>query len=296
MTRTTPRTPTRSGFTLVELLVVIAIVGVLLGLLLPAVQKVREAAARTQCGNNLKQFGIAFQTHHDALGYFPTGGWEWWASPTYSNGQPMVGAPQQAGWGFQVLPFIEATNTWKGGQATNDFDRASVAVGSPNPLFFCASRRGPQTTNFSAPGYFNDQTVTVALGDYAASNYEETGVVRFQRPTRIADVTDGTSNTLLLGDKRLNRAYLGQPQDDDDTGYASGFSNDVVRYTDRAPAPDYNAPSGDGGWLFGSSHTGGFNAVFVDGSVHPVSYAISSTVFSYLGNESDGQVFDPNSF
>jgi hypothetical protein len=208
----------------------------------------------------------------------------------------MVGTLQQAGWGYQILPFVEANNTWMGGQATNDFDRARVAVSTVNPLFFCPSRRGPQTVSFTVAGYFNDQTVIVALCDYAASNYEETGVVRYGNPTRLSNVTDGTSNTLLIADKRLNRARLGQAQDDDDTGYASGFDADVIRYTDQAPAPDYNAPSGDGGMRFGSSHTGGFNAVFVDGWVHLLSYAISPTVFSCLGNESDGQAISGSDF
>src|SRR6185437_13783478 len=212
MTGFRPRVAARLGFTLIELLVVIAIIGVLLGLLLPAVQKVREAAARAKCQNNLKQIGLGFHNHHDTFGYFPTGGWDWWSIPTYVNGQPAVGVPQQAGWGFQILPYLEGVNTWRGGQASNDYDRALIAVSTPNSVFFCPARRGTQTTTFSAPGYFNDQPVTVALCDYAASNYEETGIVRYQNPTRMSDVTDGTSNTLLVGDKRLNRSKLGQPQ------------------------------------------------------------------------------------
>jgi prepilin-type N-terminal cleavage/methylation domain-containing protein/prepilin-type processing-associated H-X9-DG protein len=286
----------RTGFTLIELLVVIAIIGVLIGLLVPAVQKVREAAARTKCQNNVRQLGLAFQNHHDTHQFFPSGGGSWWSMPTYNNGQPAVGPQQQAGWGFQILPFIEASSTWMGGAATDDFSRAVLAVGTPNPIFFCPSRRGMQTITFSTPGYFNDQPVVVALSDYAASNYEETGVVLFETPTRMADVTDGTSNTLLIADKRLNIGKLGQGQDDDDTGYASGFSNDVVRYTTKAPQPDYSATTGDGDFRFGSSHSGGFNAVFVDGSVHFISFSIDATVFSYLGNKNDGQVIDPGSF
>jgi prepilin-type N-terminal cleavage/methylation domain-containing protein/prepilin-type processing-associated H-X9-DG protein len=286
----------RGGFTLIELLVVIAIVGILIGLLLPAVQKVRESANRAQCQNNLKQFGLAFHNHHDALNQFPTGGGDWWDMPTYVNGQPAVGSQQAAGWGFQILPYIEGDNTWKGGGATNDVDRARVAVGTTNKVFFCPSRRGPQTVVFTSPAYFNGQPTTIALCDYAASNYEETGVVLYRVPTKMADITDGTSNTLLVGDKRLNRQLLGQPQPDDDTGYASGFDADVSRYTNIAPAPDYNAPTGDGEKRFGSSHTGGFNVVLADGSVRMISYTIDPVVFSYLGNKSDGQVIDPNSF
>jgi prepilin-type N-terminal cleavage/methylation domain-containing protein len=276
------------AFTLVELLVVIAIIGVLIGLTLPAVQKIREAASRLQCQNNLRQLAIAFHHHQDQFGYFPTGGAEWWATPTYLNGTPAIGKQQDAGWGFQILPFIEADNVWKGGSATNDLDRIRVAVGTTNKLFFCPSRRSPQTTEFTDPASFDGMPMVCALCDYAGSNYEETGVLRFRSPVRITDITDGTSNTLLLGDKRLNRSRLGMP-DDDDTGYTTGFDNDVIRRTDVAPAPDYFAPMGDGEYRFGSSHTDGFNAVFADGSLHFIPYAIDPTVFRYLGNRSDGQ-------
>src|SRR6516225_25778 len=222
----------RAAFTLIELLVVIAIIGTLIALLVPAVQKVREAANRAQCQNNLKQLALAFHTHHSALGYFPTGGWEWWSTPTYINGVPAVGAQQQAGWGFQILPYIEGQAAWRGGQATNDDDRVRVAMGSSNPLFFCPSRRSAQVVTFQFPGFFNNRPIDCALGDYAASNWEMTGVVQQYLPTRFADITDGTSNTLLLGDRRLNLYYLGRVQPDDDTGYASGWDQDIMRRTD----------------------------------------------------------------
>ncbi len=100
-----------NAFTLVELLVVIAIIGILVGLLLPAVQAAREAARRGQCANQIKQLGLAFHLHHDQFRQFPTGGWDWDTPPTYQGGMPYTGSRQRAGWGFQVLPFIEATNT-----------------------------------------------------------------------------------------------------------------------------------------------------------------------------------------
>src|SRR5262249_16693882 len=121
----------KCGFSLVEVLVVIAIMGVLMGLLLPAVQKVREAAARTQCRNNLKQIGLAFPHHHDNHHAFPTGGWAGWTPPTYLKGQPLVGRQQKAGWGFQILPYIEGNVAWNAG--------AVVAIATPNQVFFCPS-------------------------------------------------------------------------------------------------------------------------------------------------------------
>jgi prepilin-type N-terminal cleavage/methylation domain-containing protein/prepilin-type processing-associated H-X9-DG protein len=291
----TPGPARPTGFTLIELLVVIAIIAILIGLLLPAIQKVREAGARTECLNHLKQLGLAFHSHHGQLGYFPTGGWDWWYTPTYVNGIPEIGVQQQAGWGFQVLPYIEADVVWKGGPAANDTDRAKFAVGTPNPIFFCPSRRSPQTLSIAIPGYFNGDTVTTAPCDYAASNWEITGVVQQYQPIRIADITDGTSNTLLLGDKRVNLQFLGQPQKDDDMGYASGWDSDIIRLTTLPPGPDYSAPTGDGERRFGSSHPGRFNSVFADGSVQSISYSVDPTVFRYLGDRADGQTINLNS-
>jgi prepilin-type N-terminal cleavage/methylation domain-containing protein/prepilin-type processing-associated H-X9-DG protein len=284
----------RAGFTLIELLVVIAIIGILMGLLMPAVQKIREAANRISCHNNLKQFALAFHNHHDQVGYFPTGGWNWYTPPNYLGGVPAMGRQQQAGWGFQILPFIEAENTWRGGGATTDTGRILVAIGTPNKLFFCPSRRGPQTVIFSNPAYLNGLAAPHALCDYAASNREGTGVVQQFNPTRIADILDGTSNTLLLADKRANRALLG-PHPGDDIGYTSGWDYNIVRRTNLQPLPDYSGP-GQGKKRFGSSHTGGFNAAFADGSVRLISYSINVTTFSYLGNKSDGQAISSDGY
>jgi prepilin-type processing-associated H-X9-DG protein len=235
--------------------------------------------------------GLAFHNHHDTFGYFPTGGWYPYTPPNYANGVPLVGQLQHAGWAFQILPYVEADNTWRGGNATTDVQRDLVAIGTTNPLFFCPSRRIPQTVTYG-DNYLPKLTggkITHALCDYAASNKENTGAVQQFLPVRIADITDGTTNTLLVGEKRINRALLGTKQIDDNQGYTSGFNYDTIRKTTRPPAPDYFAPVGDGGGLFGSSHTGSVNFVLADGSVRTIPFSINATVFKYLGQRNDGQ-------
>ena len=276
----------RSGFTMIELLVVIAVIGVLTSLLLPAVQSAREAARRTQCSNHLKQIGLAFLHHEEQFGFFPTGGWKYNLPPNYVNGSPPIGAEQRGGWGFQILPFVEGTNVWKSGDVR-------TAIGTPNPVFFCPTRRSPQVIHTLAfydppiPGQ-----VTRALCDYAASNRELTGIVTRFKPIYFSEVTDGASNTLMVGEKRLNLSFLGQPQDDDNEGYTAGFNADTMRRTDHTPAPDYRG-IGDGEDLFGSSHPSSFNAAFGDGAVHSLCYQIDEEVFRLLGNIADGKLVDP---
>lgn len=274
-----------TGFTLVELLVVIAIIGILVGLLLPAVQAAREAARRAQCLNNLKQIGLAFHSHHDQFKHFPTGGWNWDTPPTYLNGAPVTGAEQRAGWAFQVLPFVEAGNTWQAG--------AEVAIGQPNQIYFCPSRRGAQVVKF--PDHYlpqiNGRDVTHALCDYAASNRDGSGVVRRFLPRQFRDVTDGTSNTLLVGDKRLNRTLLGSPQEDDNEGYTAGWNTDTMRSTDKPPLPDLSG-LGDGDDRFGSSHPGVFQISLTDGSTRSISYSVDNRAFNLIGDISDGKVVD----
>lgn len=277
------RRPQRLGFTLVELLVVIAIIGILVGLLLPAVQAAREAARRAQCLNNLKQISLAFHIHHDQFKSFPSGGWNWDTPPTYVGGTPATGAAQRAGWAFQILPFIEAGNAWNAG--------AEIAIGQPNQVYFCPSRRGTQTVttsdHYSPP--VNGADLNHALCDYAASNRNGSGVVRRFVPRRFRDVLDGTSNTLLVGDKRLNRAFLGTPQEDDNEGYTAGWNSDTMRNTDKIPLPDFNG-LGDGDDRFGSSHPGIFQIALTDGSTRSVSYSVDGQLFEFLGNVSDGEV------
>jgi prepilin-type processing-associated H-X9-DG protein len=275
---------------LIELLVVIAIIAVLIALLVPAVQRVRESANRASCTNNLKQIGLAFHSHLAVHKTFPSGGWDWFTPPTFVNGQPVTGAAQQAGWGYQILPHVEGTIVWKGGNGTNDTARILVAIGTPNPVFFCPSRRLPQVVAFAHPDYLGGIQAQRALCDYGASNLEETGVVDRYRPTTVASVTDGLSNTFLVGDKRVNLARLAQPNTDDILGYTAGWDDETIRRTDVLPLGDYsNASNSDTVSRFGSSHSGSFNMLFADGTVRSISYSIQKATFGLLGNRSDGQ-------
>jgi prepilin-type N-terminal cleavage/methylation domain-containing protein/prepilin-type processing-associated H-X9-DG protein len=293
----------RRGFTLVELLVMVAIIAVLIALLLPAIQKVREAANRIECANNLKQIGAAFHMHQDTLRHFPTAGEHWSKAPTYLNGAPAVGMDQKAGWGFQILPYIDGIYAWKGGDATTDNARQRVAVGTLNPVFFCPARRPPMTIayqdNYISQGA-ND-LVTHALCDFASNNLsDDSGVIRatgFGLPLGLADIMDGAASTLLVGEKRMNLFYLGkagkESRWDDNEGYTSANDWDTMRNAHRAPLPDIRAASPEKGFgQFGSSHPHGLNIAFADGSVHHVVFSIDPDVFARLGMRADGEAVD----
>jgi prepilin-type N-terminal cleavage/methylation domain-containing protein/prepilin-type processing-associated H-X9-DG protein len=289
------------AFTLVELLVVIAIIGVLVALLLPAVQAAREASRRSKCSNSLRQFGLAFHNHHDTLNIFPDGGENW--SPTayprsMKQGAPATAPDQNWGWGYQILPYVEQTNVW----TTAD---DALVRGATIPIYFCSSRRKPMTIivgpttpqipagmiDYVGNGGVEDflqpiqtQTVNgiaVDIPGAAVGNGTDGVVVR--RPggfpnrgqsMRLAIITDGTSNTLLVGEKRLRPENLGRPQPHDDQGFTSGWDRDEVCWGNQPPAPDRR---GEDGWYqFGSAHPSGFNAVFCDGSVRIIRYNIQS--------------------
>jgi hypothetical protein len=151
------------------------------------------------------------------------------------------------------------------------------------------------TVSYSDPGYMGGITVTHALCDYAGSNMEQTGILRQTDPVTAASVTDGLSNTIMVGDKRLNTDGLGTAMPDDNEGYTCGFDEDVIRDTEIPPLPDLTGPTTTGLQLFGSSHRV-VNFVFGDGAVHSIAYSIDPQVFSDLGTKNDGDAIPADSY
>lgn len=272
----------RRAFTLIELLVVIAIIAVLVSLLLPAVQQAREAARRSQCKNNLKQIGLAFHNYYDTFKVLPDGGnddgtgWPCGACCSANN-------RGEWNWMYQILPQIDQTNVYN---LTND----TTVYQSPIATYYCPTRRQPRLYGSSAKGDYAGN-----VGD-GMNNYNGPIIRRScKTPVDFPQVRDGTSNTLLIGEKQTNDNNFGSSGGDNEPWPNSGWDQDEIRWggIGNGPAPDSDHPvepptfwSG----RFGSSHMASFNAVMVDGSVHSFSYNIDAETFRRLCVRNDGLV------
>jgi prepilin-type N-terminal cleavage/methylation domain-containing protein/prepilin-type processing-associated H-X9-DG protein len=194
--------PRRRGFTLIELLVVIAIIAILIGLLLPAVQKVREAAARMKCSNNLKQLGLAMHNYHDSYGAFPPG-----------NGKGPYGPNPGTDWeswyllsvSYQILAYYEQGNVYnlfearKGQTRANTWDNADSPAKQRLSLFICPS--SPVLTNgYPGTNYLFSTGSMIESGGCNTVVRGSNGVIAHDQARRFADITDGTSNTILAGE------------------------------------------------------------------------------------------------
>jgi prepilin-type N-terminal cleavage/methylation domain-containing protein len=287
------RTARDVAFTLIELLVVIAIIAVLIGLLLPAIQKVREAANRAQCANNLKQIGVAIHAYYDEQKFIP-----------YSREDTF------ATWAVLILPYLEQQNHYNMWNfKVNYYNQTPAQVLlQPTPTYFCPTRRTPTTpptaslsgdTLQGGPG----PNTPGALGDYVACTGDPSGEIDYlpsmvtppNQPANGAfiyyggnltfqNVSDGLSNTLFVGEKHIPKHNFGNPPDSSIYNGDNGAAHKQAGGGEPL-AKGPNDPQGE----FGSYHPGICQFVLGDGSVRALAVSIDAVNLGYLANRQDSQ-------
>jgi prepilin-type N-terminal cleavage/methylation domain-containing protein len=330
----------RRGFTLVELLVVIAIIGILIGMLLPAVQAARESGRRLSCINNLKQISLAILNHENDTKRFPTGGWgkKWVGDPDRGNssGQP-------GGWIFNTLPYLEQNilhNLTSNLEKEEKYKAAAKMIAVQVPGFLCPTRRAAEPRPYHPeddPQTFNADWVSLAArtdyainrGDYflepgdgpvsvddTSYKWPNTSVITgisFLRSTiRAIDISDGLSNTYLVGEKHIcTQDYFTGKDPGDNSSLYQGDDFDIARHTgfnyydkNNKPVPVFLPPVKDlrkwadetKSYCFGSAHPSTWQMSLCDGSVHSISYDIDAEVHRCLGCRNDGQLVERDKF
>jgi prepilin-type N-terminal cleavage/methylation domain-containing protein/prepilin-type processing-associated H-X9-DG protein len=296
----------RTGFTLIELLVVIAIIAVLIGLLLPAVQKVRAAAARSQCQNNLKQIGLALHNYHDRMNGFP---------PGYYDLAPWPQDDQGPGWGWAayLLDDVEQGNLQR--QINYSVNLGDSAPPTPAvratflKVFWCPADRMVGTFTVTDGG---SQSWSLAHGNYVACNGNDgvddnstpphTGAfIRGTRGFRVADITDGLSNTFFVGERCTTMSLStwagiipgAQVPSVRSPGDFSDASALVLGHCGPHLPNDSIVTDAD---AMSSAHTGGVQFLFGDGSVHMIANSIGQVVYDALATRAGGEVVDGNAY
>ena len=315
-----------AGFTLIELLVVVAIIAVLIGLLLPAVQKVREAAARTKCQNNLKQMGLALHLYHDERGYLPWAGknasqdpLQWpAASPAVAPANPSTsdGLPpnwpgssnewykrganygvwaDEYSWAFQLIPVIRPDM-----RGLDPATQVRDITFQPITFYYCPSLRSGRGDGTNRLDYAMCAGVTWTGTTSAAvppfSVFDGVAVRSYCGRVNFGNIADGLSNTLMVGEKNValqTATVFSSSYGGDNESWANpGWDEDVLRTGARIPwqnrVESVNRTGVDA--RFGSSHPSGFTALLCDGSVRRVSYDVDPTVFQNFARRADGNV------
>jgi prepilin-type N-terminal cleavage/methylation domain-containing protein len=264
-------THSRRGFTLVELLVVIAIIGILMALLLPAVQAARESGRRTQCKNNLKQLGLAMENHASAHGRYPSNGWGylWIGDPDRGTGREQPG-----GWIYNILPYVEERALADIGRQMDSDDKRQVLprlMRAPLPVLTCPTRSSPQLLPSSPKvvPYNAQWTAELAKTDYAVNEGDyfiipgpgpstltqgdspdyhwpntkrATGICSVRTGVDAAKVRDGLSHTYLIGEKFVSTLYYHTWDDlGHDQSTYSGRCVDISRWVMATPLRDCDA-------------------------------------------------------